>query len=341
MTDANPSQKPGRIMWPVLLVLLIAVVVYLLTRPTAQRLEPLSRVTIALPTQINSAPLIVAFSQGLFQKAGIEAINQPFLLGKDALASVLDGKADLAVVADTPFMHAVLGGKDIAMLAGVSQSRRSLAIVARGDRGIMRVEDLRGKSVGITMGTNFPYFLDAMLSARNLPGNLVRRIDLNTDQVIDAFKQGRVDAAVVFQPYLARLEVEMGERMKVFHGPEVYAFRFLLVGKPSYIDSHPREIQRVLRAVSEAARFIRVDPSTARRAVGDVVKVEDAIMARLFDPDDYVITLDQAMLLALDDQTRWAMTNGLAPAGPLPNYLNFMRYRDLEVAIPGAVRVAR
>ena len=42
-------------------------------------------------------------------------------------------------------------------------------------------------------------------------------------------------------------------------------------------------------------------------------------MRQLFDPQDYVISLDQALLLALEDQTRWAMKKGLTPNGPMPN----------------------
>ncbi len=333
------SKKAG--LWACLGMLTIGLAAYLVLRANAPPPPALSKVVIALPTQLNSAPLIVAFAQGLFEKAGIETVNQPFLLGKDALKSVLDGKADLAVVADTPFMLSVLHGNDIAILAGVSQARRSLAVVAHGDRGITRMEDLVGKSVGLTLGTNLPYFLDSMLHARRIPSHAVERVDLATNEVIEAFRRGQVDAAVVFQPYLAGLELEMGARMKVFHGEEVYAFRFLLVGRPAYIDSHVREVRRVLAVLSEATAFIRANPLAARAAVGAVVKVEDAIMERLFDPDDYVIALDQAMLLALDDQTRWAMFSGLAKTGPLPNYLNLMKYQHLEAVMPRRVRIAR
>lgn len=72
-------------------------------RPTAP-VEPIAKVTIAVPTQLNGAPMIVASAQGLFKKTGIEVVSQPFLLGKDALKSMPEGQADLAVVADTPFM---------------------------------------------------------------------------------------------------------------------------------------------------------------------------------------------------------------------------------------------
>ena len=300
-----------------------------------------SSVTIALPTQINSASMLVAFGQGLFQKAGVNVVNQPFLLGKDALKSVLDGKADLAVVADVPVMFALNNGSDIAILAGISQARRALAIVARSDRAIAGMQDLKGKTLALTKGANFPYFLDAMLQVNKIPSETVALIDMKTPDVIAAFQDGKVDAAVVFQPFLAQLEMSMGNQMKVFYGEDVYAFRFLLVGKPAYIEVHPQEIRRILTALSQADRAIEDNPVAARQLVGEAVKVDDAIMSKLFDPADYVLSLDQAMLLALDDQTRWAMQSGLVKAGPVPNYLQHINYKDLEAVNPAAVKIVR
>ena len=300
-----------------------------------------SPVTIALPTQINSASMLVAFGQGLFQKAGVSVVNQPFLLGKDALKSLLDGKADLAIVADVPVMFALNSGSDIAILAGISQARKALAVVARSDRSIANMQDLKGKTLALTKGANFPYFLDAMLQVNKIPSESVTLVDMKTPDAIAAFTDGKVDAAVVFQPFLAQMELSMGAQMKVFYGEDVYAFRFLLVGRPAYIDGHPQEIRRILSALAQANQSIADNQVAARQLVGAAVKVDDAVMSKLFDPADYVLSLDQAMLLALDDQTRWAMQSGLVKEGPVPNYLRYIKHQDLEAVNPAAVKIVR
>lgn len=338
-SDGDTGASKKRVVLLVLAALSIGAVVLLAFRSPVIPTVAVTKVTIAVPMQINSALMLIASGQGLFPKAGLDVVSQPFELGKDALNSLLEGKADLAVVADTPFMFALLEGADIAMLTSISQGRRALAIVAHSDRGINQVQDLRGKSVGVTMGTNLTYFLDAMLQVHGVPSDKVNLTDLRTDAVISDFKAGRLDAAVVFQPFLAKLEAEMGKRIKVFYGEDVYAFRFILVGKPSYIDSHPLEVRRVLSALLAANRVIRGHPVEARLAVGDALKIDDATMAQLFEPDDYAVSLDQAMLLALDDQTRWAMKKGLVAQRPMPNYLNFMKYQDLEAVLPTAVTI--
>ncbi|MFZ3285673.1 MAG: NrtA/SsuA/CpmA family ABC transporter substrate-binding protein, partial [Telluria sp.] len=298
-------------------------------------------VRLALPVQINSAPVFVGQAQGLFAKAGVSLHVQPFLLGKDALKAVIDGNADLAIVADTPFMFAVLGGNDVAAVASISEARRALAIVARRDHGIATMAELKGKTVGLTMGTNSPYFLEATLQANRMHAADLSLRDMQVDAYIAAFKGGEIDAAVVFQPYLAQLQRDMGQAISVFFGEDVYAFRFLLVGQPAYIQSHPQEVQRVLNALIQAKAAIHADPTGTGAMVAKAVGIAPELMATLFDPQDYDVTLDQGLLLALDDQTRWAIKSGLAKPGQVPNYLHHLAYRDLEAVSPSAVRIVR
>lgn len=338
MNTASNAGAPIRRAVPwVLAALVVGTLLYLAWRSPAPSTAAMTRVTVAVPMQINSALMQVASDQGLFRDAGVDVVSQPFELGKDALQSLIDGKSDLAVVADTPFVFALLKGADIAMLAGISQSRRALAIVAHKDRGINEISDLSDKSIGVALGTNLPYFLDATLQAHGVPSDKVNLVDLRTHALTKVFEEGRVDAAVVFQPYLARLQAKMGKRIQVFYGEDIYAFRFILVGKPAYIDSHPQEVNKVLRALVAANQTIQANPAQARRSLGHALKIDDATMAQMFNPQDYRVSLDQAMLLALDDQSRWAMQKGLVETRPMPNYLDFMKYQNLESVLPTAV----
>ena len=298
-----------------------------------------NKVTIAVPSQINSALMIVASGNNLFHQIGVEVVSQPFLLGKDALKSVLDGNADLAIVADTPFVIAFLGGNDIAILASISQARRSIALVTFSDGNIQRVSDLIGKSVGLPMGTNLTYFFDTLLQINRVPHDKVRLVDISPDKVIDAMKDGRIDAGVAMQPILSLAQADMGDRIKLTYGEDIYAFRFLLVGKTAYIDSHSQDIQRVLKGLIAANKYIHDKPLEAHIMLGKATNVDGATIAQYFDSEDYSVGLNQALLLALEDQARWLMHRGLVPPRSMPNFLSAIKYRDLEAVKPVAVTI--
>ncbi len=322
----------------VTLTVALGLVGLMMVRSLAPSVVP-NRVTIAVPMQINSALMIVASAKKLFQQAGVEVVSQPFLLGKDALESVLNGSADLAIVADTPFVAALLGGNDIAILTSISQSRRAIAIVTFRDRNIQGVRDLIGKSVGVSLGTNLIYFLDALLQINRVPSDKVRLVDVSPDKVIDALKEGRIDAAVTIQPYLSMATADMGDSINLTYGEDIYAFQFLLVGKTAYIDSHPQDIQRVLKGLVAAKRYIYDKPLAVLHILGEATNVDGATVAEYFDPEDYAVRLDQALLLALEDQARWVMQRRIVAPRSMPNFLDVIKYRDLEAVMPAAVSI--
>jgi NitT/TauT family transport system substrate-binding protein len=322
-------------------VAILGAAAFWLLRPSTPPLQPLPPVTIAVPQLLNSAPMFVANVQGLFEKAGVNVVNQPFVIGRDALKSVLDGKADLALVADTPVMFATLVGADLVILTGISSLPRSMCIVARVDRGIHREEDLAGKSVTSTPGTNTDYFLDSVLQSKRIPIDAVKRVPLNTAEGISAIQKGEVDAAVVLEPFSAKLHADMGDKLITFYAEKLFSMRFLLVGKAGYADNHPEAVRRVLQGLLAANTAIAADPVAARHIVGAALKVDDALMVKMFDPQDFDVSLKQAQLLALEDQTRWAMAQGLVKPGPVPNYLKLMKYQHLEAVSPEAVQLVR
>lgn len=299
------------------------------------------KVTIALPTQISAGSIFVAQNENYFARRGIAATIQPFALGKDALASVLKGNADLAVLADTPFMLAVMKGEKIAAVTTVFSSRTAIAVVARKDRGIARAEDLAGKRVGTISGTNAQYFLDALLLSTGVDKTTLQINEVRPGAMAEALETNRVDAVTAWNPDLARLEEAGQGRYALIYGRDSFVYRFVLVGKQDYISSHGEEVKNVLRAIDDAVQFIQANEAAAKVIIGRAISLEPALLSRSFDPKDFFLTLDQALLLSLSEQSRWAVDAGFVKSTTTPNYLEFIRYQALESVLPSAVKLIR
>jgi NitT/TauT family transport system substrate-binding protein len=93
----------------------------------------------------------------------LDATPPPQAFGQRALNAVIEGKADLGTVADTPIMFAVMSGKKVAILAVIQTSNKNEAIVARLDRGIAKPSDLKGKTIGVSLGTASDFFAETIL----------------------------------------------------------------------------------------------------------------------------------------------------------------------------------
>ncbi|GAG37759.1 unnamed protein product, partial [marine sediment metagenome] len=53
------------------------------------------------------------------------------------------------------------------------------------------------------------------------------------------------------------------------------------------------------------------------------------------------VGLPQALLIAMEDQARWRIENGLTDETDVPNFLDFLYFDALEVTAPEAVTIIR
>lgn len=300
-----------------------------------------ARIVIALPTQPSSGALYLATDQKLFAQRGVDVAIKPFQLGKLGLEAMLRGEADLAVLADTPFMFAVMRGEKIAAVSTIFGSRHNMAVVARKESRINSAKDLAGKTIGTPFGTNAQYFLDGLLVTNGLPRSAVKIIDLKPDDMVPALQSGKVDAVTIWHPNFLKIQQALGERTPLVFGADEFFFRFLLVGKKDYLTTHAAQLQQILAAINEANIFIREHPAAARSIIAKSVGLDEALLTKDFDAGNYYLSLDQTLLLALDDQTRWAMKLGLVPTGTRPNYLDFIRTGPLVAVDADAVKIIR
>jgi NitT/TauT family transport system substrate-binding protein len=56
---------------------------------------------------------------------------------------------------------------------------------------------------------------------------------------------------------------------------------------------------------------------------------------------NFQVTLDQALLVNLEEQSRWIIKNRLAMSQDMPNYLDFIYCDGLGAVKPAAVRIIR
>ena len=252
---------------------------------------------------------------------------------------MLAGQADLAVVADVPAMLSIADQQKIAILAVVYRSRHAAALLVRADHGIASLADLKGRTVATVGGTNVDYLLDKMLVRQHMDRSAMAIRSVGPDALASAFRRGEVDAITSWQPVLAQLQVELGPKALAIHETDLFVFRFLLVSTEAYAARHSAQTQRVLAALADSADSMKAAPSLSKAIIARRVAIDGTLLARFFEPGDYAPVLDQSLLVALDDQTRWAMARGLIGPGPIPNYLDFIPRRPMRAAVPGGDRM--
>ncbi len=310
-------------------------------KPSQKKTGPREKITIAYSTASNAILVYIAFANDYFAEEGLDATPQPHAFGKLALNAVIEGKADLATAADTPFVFAVMNGKKIATIASIQTSNRNEAIVARRDRSITKPADLKGRHIGVTLGTAADYFADSFLLAHGIERKQVTLIDMKPDEMGAALDKGKVDAVSTFNPSLRQLEKRLGNRGTVFYGESLYTEIFCVAAEQVYVKKNPETIKKFLRALIKAETFVKQHDEEARRLVAEFLKIDKAVLDEIWDIFRFRVTLDQALLVDFEEQTRWALKNTLTAGTTMPNYLDYIYADGLFAVKPEAVRMVR
>lgn len=302
--------------------------------------EPLEQVTIATNSEyVGTCPIVVARANGYFENEGIVAVIQPHTSGKAALEAVLQGRANLGTVADIPIVFAAMNRVPILIIATFFRTEKDHGIVGRRDSGVVSPASLRGKRVGVTMGTSGHFVLDAFLNRQMLAASDVTMRNLRPEEFSAALARGEVDAVATWEPFLDMLLKQLGGNGTSFYSEDIYEIPYNIAGSREYIVRHPETLKKILRALIQGAHFCSAAPDAARALMAAGKKIDTSRWKVLWPSYRFEIALDQGLVLALEDETRWAITNQLSAGTDMPNYLDYIYLDALEAVAPSAVTV--
>jgi ABC-type nitrate/sulfonate/bicarbonate transport system substrate-binding protein len=302
---------------------------------------PLDKITIAYSATPDSVLAEVALMQGFFLREGLEVTVHRHPFGKLALQEVLEGRADFATVAETPVMFAIMKGAKISLIATTQTASRVNAIVARRDRGIRTPDDLKGKKIAVTRGTTSDYFLDTFLAVHEIAYRQMQVVDLKPEQMGGALASGEVDAVSVFMPLPIQVQRKLGDRAVAFYDENIYTTMFNMVASQKFIRENPGKLRKLLRALIQAEEFVAGNPAQAQKMVADFSRMDEALVREVWQNFTYKVKLDQSLILALEDETQWALKGKLVDTDKVPDYLDYIHLEALESVRPQSIRILR
>jgi ABC-type nitrate/sulfonate/bicarbonate transport system substrate-binding protein len=331
---------------PLLLIAVVSALVigsnfFACTRADQKPMGPPEKITIAYATPPYTALADIAQAQGYFRLEGLEATPSFHSTGKDALEEVLEGKADVATVSETAVMFAIMNGQKISIIATIQAYNKTVAIISRKDRGIRTPLDLEGKRIAVPLGTGGEFFLNAFLTAQGISRQDVTMVNLKIDKMTDALANGDVDAVSTWQPFLSQTQKKLGDKGITFYDEDIYMQTFNIVATQGYIHKNPARINKMLRALIKAEEFVVRNPAEAQKIVAEFRKMDRTLLSNMWEGNTFSVTLDQSLLFALEDESRWAIKSGLTGKTNIPNYLDYIYLDGLTSVKPKAVRIVR
>ncbi len=313
------------------------------TQTTFQKtVTSLRKISIAtIPFSYTGYSVYVAIENGYFKDNGLDVTLTSYSTGKATLNAVIEEEAEFGVSSETPFMHAVLDGAEIYACASMITAEKHLGIVARKDKGITKAEDLAGKKIGVTPGTNSEYFLDTVLLMHGMSRDSIKTVNIKPKQMFDALMSSEVDAIATWNPQMFRANKELGGEGTTIYSEGMYSPWFIIAARKDYVKSNQDVVEKVLHSLLSASDFIRNNHVESNEIVALYLNMDETLLNELSAVYYFSISLEQSFILSLEHQTQWAIDNKLTDQVLIPNYVDYIYTEGLESVRPGAVTIIR
>lgn len=158
------------------------------------------------------------------------------------------------------------------------------ALVVRGDSAITKVEDLRGKKVAVTRGTDPHVFLLRALDKVGLSEKDIELVPLQHPDGRNALEKGDVDAWAGLDPLMAQTEVDKGSKL-FFRDPNLNTYGVLNV-REEFAKQYPAYVKRVIAAYEKARTWALANPAEFKAILARDAKLNDAVAARVLERTD-------------------------------------------------------
>lgn len=282
----------------------------LIAASPAQALEKVNYLLPAPAFLPAFAPWQLAKHKGYYAAEGLEVVFQPSKGGVDVAKQVGVGNAPVGGgIGDTAIIVRPNGipVRAVAILGGGSL----VQLVARADRGINKVEDLKGKTITVLSYQDTTYYASqGILASRGLTRNDVNIQAAGPQGVWKLLVQGKADAMMGVPDWIG-IAYANKVKLKIFNAKDYFpSTAQAILASDDMIKKRPKLIRGLVRATLKGLKDIMDNPSAAAKEYVEAVpRWKEKAMASTFGlynkytyPGQKVLGMaDEKQLSALQD----------------------------------------
>ncbi len=187
-----------------------------------------------------------------------------FPAGPQLLEGLNVGSVSFGEAGEAPPIFAQAANANLVYVANQPQAPKAEALIVQKDSNIQSVKDLKGKRVVLNKGSNVHYLLLKVLEANNLKLNDIEVVYLPPSDARAAFERGAVDASVIWDPFFAAAEHQIGVRVIATGENLVNNHQFYLADR-KFAEAHPEVISAVVNELNLTTEWVSQNQAEAAK----------------------------------------------------------------------------
>jgi NitT/TauT family transport system substrate-binding protein len=253
---------------------------------------------------------------------------------------MLNGEANIALAAEFPIVRQVFNKEDVVNFGTITKYENTY-IIWRTDSGIKKIQDLKGKKVGVTFKTISEFYLGRTLELNGIDIQQVTLIDTKAADSEETLVHGRVDAVATWEPWVTQIHQRMGKEaitQPLQSGQYAY---WNLVSTIGWTKKYSNLLRRLMKSLAWAEDYVARHQDEAKVIVRKRMNFDDAYMEIIWPRYQFTLSLDQSLITAMEDEARWMIKNNLTREKTIPDFTNYIYMDVLKAVKPEAVNIIR
>lgn len=170
----------------------------------------------------------------------------------------------MCVLGLPPVISAIAKGVPLRIIDAQDRYTENAGLVARNSTGITSVSGLKGKTVGIVVGSQSTFELSQYLKTAGLSLNDVNQVNMSPPQIQSAWATGQIDGGIVWSPVFNYMADHNGKvLMTDTKLPPTATSYNVCVTNSTFAKSHSSEVTAFLKALDKGASFASANPTKA------------------------------------------------------------------------------
>ena len=187
-----------------------------------------------------------------------------FPAGPQLLEGLNVGSVVFGEAGEAPPIFAQAANANLVYIANQPKAPLAEALIVPKDSSIKSIQDLKGKRVVLNKGSNVHYLLLKVLEANHLKLDDIQVVYLPPADARAAFEKGAVDAWVIWDPFYAAAEKQLGAKVIATGENLVSNHQFYLADR-KFAEQHPDILKAVVNELNTTTQWVSQHQSDAAK----------------------------------------------------------------------------
>lgn len=264
-----------------------------------------------------SVPYNVGMDEGIFEEvlkeAGFDNVEieiTNFANGAAAVEAAQAGELDFITSGDQMLTTAIIENELPYKVIAANYTNSRYAFLATEASGITSPQDLKGKRVGVTIGTNLYMGVLAYLEDNGLSLDDVEVVNLSMADATTAFLSGEIDWGIFSGKNREKLLAEVNPAVLGYNGD--YKMNECVIGvSDAFAAEHHDLVVALVKAFDEATKYANENPEEALASAKRNYESDEESLRVNYDDCDFITCLTPEILDSMQRTLDYSYSNGL------------------------------